>query len=812
MTAIKDLLRQIADPALRGRLAGEIDRLGENKKFGLVFEEHIPECTPLYGAPIRRGSTVARRAGGMAETLTVKKIGGGMAVCAGAAGAAESIPLDQLVPVARFGEPIFPSLEPVAKVMNAPGDPLWHALIEADNHHALQLLEYICPGGVDCIYIDPPYNTGARDWKYNNDYVDAADAWRHSKWLSMMKRRLAIAKRILNPDTGVMIVTIDEHEVHHLRTLLQEILPEAFIQMTTDVINPKGNPQGHFARVEEYNIFCFMPNTPTTLGLDSLLGEIPSTKNVRWYSLLASGTDSHRKDRKDMFYPVYIDTKLRRVVKAGDSLPFDEHPTMKENDEGYAIAWPIRDDLSDGRWYVASSTLNNLISEGYVELGSYDSRRQTWSIKYLGSKHKRQIASGELVITDYDKEKNCVRLAYKDSLQVQMKTVWHRSLHDAGAYGSGLVSSILAQPRAFSFPKSLYSTKDAIAAIVRNNKSALVLDFFAGSGTTLHAVNLLNAEDGGRRRCILVTNNEVSEAEARELAAAGLRPGDAEWEGHGICASVTWPRTKYSIMGRRDDGTALDGEYLTSLTQEKPVRLNFHQIGFAAFHQLDTTAKKKQLVSLLGKDRLPQSLVGDASRFIVPEGHRASILFDDSAVEEWLAALEGQDHLRDFYVVTQNAAIFRGAKARVQEMLGDLTEPAPAKRPMGAGFPANAEYFRLGFLDRGSVSLGRQFREILPLLWLKAGAAGERPELGPGPLPDMLVLPRNSFAVLLDEGRCGAFAGALRGLGGVGTAFFVTNSGEAFREMSGCVVAGRAYQLYRDYLDNFVIGGRRNHT
>ena len=102
--------------------------------------------------------------------------------------------------------------------------------------------------------------------------------------------------------------------------------------------------------------------------------------------------------------------------------------------------------------------------------------------------------------------------------------------------------------------------------MVRNNKQALIIDFFAGSGTTLHSVNLLNAEDNGQRRCILVTNNEVSEAEAKELRKDGYNPGDHEWEKHGICRAVTWPRTKYSILGKRDDGTILEGKYFTNKT------------------------------------------------------------------------------------------------------------------------------------------------------------------------------------------------------------------------------------------------------
>ena len=151
-----------------------------------------------------------------------------------------SFAVEEVLVVREFGEPIFPSLVPVDAVANGPADTPWHTLIEADNYHALQLLDYLYAGKVDCIYIDPPYNTGARDWKYNNDYVDGNDGWRHSKWLAFMAKRLKLAKTLLKPDTGVLIVTIDEHEVHHLGMLLEREFPEAWRQLVTIVINQKG--------------------------------------------------------------------------------------------------------------------------------------------------------------------------------------------------------------------------------------------------------------------------------------------------------------------------------------------------------------------------------------------------------------------------------------------------------------------------------------------------------------------------------------------------------------------------------------------
>ena len=810
MAAINDLLRQIQDTVLRERLEQEFARLSKNKKFGLVFEEHIPECTPLYDISIQRGSKVAKKNGKVDDVYFVISIDGEIASCLHRiSNECISIPLSELVSVAQFGDPIFPSLIPLAKVTNAPENNPWHILIEADNYHALQLLEYLYPKKVDCIYIDPPYNTGARDWKYNNDYVDSSDNWRHSKWLSMMQKRLKLARRIINPDTGVLIVTIDEHEVHHLRTLLEQIFPEAVVQMVTIVINPKGVTQGRFSRVEEYAIYCFMPNAFVTGGDDPLLGEKFFSNKPRWKGLLRSGTNAKREDSKNQFYPVLIDEDRKRVIRAGDTLPFGQTPDLDALVDGHKAAWPIRTDLSEGNWGVSNTTLNSLIEKGYVSLGRHDSARNTWGITYLSKKPQRQIDTGELQIVGYDEQRNVVDVEYATIQEKQIKTVWHRSLHDAGAYGSDLVSSIIGQSRAFSFPKSLYAERDCIAAVLRNNPSALIVDFFAGSGTTLHAINLLNIEDGGNRRCILVTNNEVSAEESRELKLHGHQPGSPEWEARGICRSVTWPRVEYSILGKRRDGTVLSGEYVTNLTEEREVARKFVQLNFIDESIPLSTARKKQIVSLLGKQILPQSLVTAGCNFIISDRYTASILFDCNHLEEYLTSLLDQDHITEFYFVTKEIGTFNEIKNRVSALLEPVNILESLKRPMSAGFPANVEYFKLGFLDKDQVTLGQQFREILPLLWLKSGATGKRPDLVGEAIPEMLMLPENNFAILIDETKYAAFIAALDAVDRIKTIYFVTNSEESFSEMSAGVKPCQTYQLYRDYIDNFVLGSRR---
>ena len=804
MAAIDDLIEQIEDKALRECLTVEINRITKKKKFGLVFEEHLPELTLIYGAKVRQHDKVVLRDMSLTDMWQVLSVCNGKAYCQNISrGDRQEFAFNKLVVVRQFGEPIFPALVPVDSVQNGPVDAHWHTLIEADNYHALQLLEYLYAGEVDCIYIDPPYNTGARDWKYNNNYVDKNDNWRHSKWLAMMKRRLLLAKKLLKPETGVLIVAIDEHEVHHLRALLSELFPEYYIQMITAVTNPKGVTQGRFSRVEEYLIYCFGKNAYVPDSGDNLLNPPDPIRKPRWKGLLRSGTNARRTDRKNMFYPVLIDEGKRRVVGAGDPLPYEQQPTLGEKIDGYAAAWPIRTDKSFGRYSVGSSTLRKLIQKGYVKCGKYDEERKTYGITYVSEPNQRKIDAGEILITGRDSVTNVVTIDFAVNENRVIKTIWHRKRHDAGAYGSELVRDVLGGT-SFSFPKSIYSVKDAIAAVTRNKPSALILDFFSGSGTTLNAINLLNSEDNGNRRCIMVTNNEVSAEEARLLRAKGLTPGTYEWEKRGICQSVTWPRCKFTILGKRDNDSELDGEYFTGKFIEKEKPRKFRQIAVIHLKELTTAAKKKQLVSLLND--IPQSKVNRDSPFVVSETHSASILFDESQSDAWLEELKDKDHITDFYIVTAKQSKFNDLKVLIHEVLGPVIVTEEEKRPMRNGFPTNLEYFRLDFLNKSDVSLGRQIREILIILWLRAGAIGPRPELPKNKaIPPMVIPEHNPFAVLMEEARFPDFSAKLNGRDNLTHAYLVTDSEESFQEMAAELTVPNVIQVYRDYLDNFVI-------
>lgn len=828
LSAIHDLIAQISDPRLRERLAAEWATASKEKKFGLVFEDHLPELLPLYKTKPRPGDLVCRKNGPLQEVWQIRSRRDGIATCIKlqqeassnesnhSASAFATFAVDELLVVRQFGDPIFPSLAPVDAVANGPADAPWHTLIEADNYHALQLLDYLYAGQVDCIYIDPPYNTGARDWKYNNDYVDGNDGWRHSKWLAFMGKRLKLAKRLLKPDTGVLIVTIDEHEVYHLGMLLEQEFPEAYRQMITIVITPGGVTQGRFARVEEYALFCFNSDAYTALSPDDLLSSDTSKRSSLqpgWQSLIRRGVSSRRIDRPGMFYPVFVDPSTQKILGAGEPLSLDQEPDWLKA-ENKEIAWPVRSDGELGRWRIGPSTFNKLHAQGFIKLGRHDEARKTWTVLYLQQKTLAEIEAGTIEIIARDEITGVVELGLgSGALQLKpLKTVWNRSSHHAGSHGSTLLRNIFGHSSNFSFPKSVYATRDTIASVVRDRPKALILDFFAGSGTTLNAANLLNATDGGQRRCILVTNNEVSADDAETLCGRGLQPGDKEWEQLGICRSVTWPRSKFTILGRRDDGTALAGDYLTSKMVEKEKARNFTQIGFVDPATPDTIAKKKQVVALI--DGVPQTLVKDRCPFIVSKDHNASILFDTAAAEEWMAKLDEQEHITDFYIVTPNKRVFDDLKVKVTELLGPLLVSEEEKRPISAGFAANLAYFKLDFLDKDRVALKHAFHEILPLLWLKAGAVGAQPELPKDePEPVVFAPPSANFAVLLDEARIAKLMKTLAVRSQLSHVFIVTDADESFKAMASEVreTLGPAnpglqvVQLYRDYLVNFMI-------
>lgn len=839
MAAIHDLLNQIPDPKLRERIAREWEAATRHKKFGLVFEQHLPEVVPIYSAKPRKGDLVAKRSGSLNETWRVRRIEGGTAHLmkpqqAGekeSAGERMTMPTAELVVVKQFGDPIFPTLVPMDAVQNGPADAPWHTLIEADNYHALQLLEYLYAGKVDCIYIDPPYNSGARDWKYNNDYVDGNDAWRHSKWLSFMEKRLQLAGRLVNKSDGVLIITIDEKEYANLSVLLDEVFPDARIQMISSLINPAGVARaGGFSRSDEYIFFVmFGQSSPqkSKLKRDWVSGKGRThTGTVRWDLLRRSGTNAERSHSPGCFYPVYVNPETREIVAVGKPLPqgASEAPYLK----GAVAVLPIRKNKDEGNWQWSPETFEERRKQGRVRIGG--NAKRGFVVYILKDGEFAKIERGEFVVSDKDIN-GALIVERGDAKYVTAipHSQWRIPEHDATQYGTRLLAKVLPNV-AFPFPKSVYAVRDALRFFVGNKPNALVIDFFAGSGTTAHAVQLLNCLDDGQRRCIVVTNNEVSAIEADTLTAAGINPDHPTWSEKGIARSITWPRIKCVTTGLRQDGTPIDGEVDTGkICEISKARKIFH----AAFtspkifqcppgvqgkekKSVERAIEKRKRAFLNLLDSLPQSIATADCQFIVSDEHSTAVLFDPAAVTEWLEALEGRDHVTDVHIVAEDEKQFKSLKAQVDELLGPLIVHEEEKRLMSAGFPANFAYFKLDFLDKDRVELGAAFREILPLLWMKSGAIGPSPTLPDGPLPDLFIPEASPFAVLLNETRVTAFREALLAREALRHVYVVTDAEEAFRaisvELRSALIARNPdvefVQLYRDYLVNFTINTR----
>lgn len=666
MAALNELIQKVENPELRAQLQAAADKLTKQKKFGLVFEEHLPECTPLYDIPVRKGAKVSLLNGKANETYTVLKIAEGKALCL-PKNSSEAVEFDvaDLVTTAELGDPIYPCLQPLGEVCNAPDSELWHTLIEADNYHTLQLLEYLYAGKVDCIYIDPPYNTGARDWKYNNDYVDGADEYRHSKWLSFMQKRLEIAKRLLNPNDSVLIITIDEKEYLHLGCLLEELFKDARIQMVSSVINPKGQSRnGLFGRTDEYIFYVMLGAASVqSLVLDPQWrsGKSTTTNEIRWQYLRRPGKTGQvfRHNSPGCFYPIFIRSDLT-LHSIGEAIPLGVSKDTVAAPEGTTAIWPMCADGREGCYQVTPENLRKLYEEGFLHITEVS----TSGIHYLKSGEREKVRSGVYNVIGYRENDGSVIVEGGSEARFVPGTQWNIPTHNAGDYGKKIINNILADAR-FTYPKSLYAVEDCLRFVLAHKPTALIVDFFAGSGTTLHAVNLLNAEDGGNRRCIMVTNNEISAEERKSFEARGIQQGDPEWEARGIARYVTWPRTVCSIEGHDVNGNPLKGNYIGSeipMADGFKANAAFFKLGFLDKTKVSLGMQFKELLSTLwmkagaiGKCPVIDASVPD---MLILPNNKMAILNDENRFSEFVEQLTQHPEIEVVYLVTDYESSF----------------------------------------------------------------------------------------------------------------------------------------------------------
>lgn len=680
------------------QLAADIRAFAAQRQFGLVFEHNRPERLRLYGKPIMEGDVVqvlperGKKEDSSSQLLwLVNTVRGGVADLKPYQSPSydenecepRSVAVDDVVPVAEYDQPIYAGLKETGRVERA-GDKPYQVVINGENYHALETLAFAYAGKVDCIYIDPPYNTGARDWKYNNDYVDGSDAYRHSKWLAFMERRLKLAKQLLNPNDSVLIVTIDEKEYLRLGLLLEQVFPEAHIQMVSIVINPNGVARDkEMYRLEEYAFYVYVGDAGPSMLEDPLFTsdinqrkEIAddaisrSKRGVRWERLMRGGSNSDRLHSPGCFYPVYIDPKKKRIVEVGDSLPIDQHPSSEFDKEGLFTAWPIaRGTGAEKVWQMNPGNLRKLVVQGLAKVGAYDRKRNRYSILYLGKKQRERIERGEILIVGRD-DNNIVELEESEEQQILKapKTIWNRQAHNAGEYGSRLVRAMLPQ-RVFPYPKSLYAVEDALKTVTKDKRDALIVDFFSGSGTTAHAVMRLNHQDGGHRCSISITNNEVSEDETKKLIKRGLRQGDPDWEALGICRYITKPRVTAAITGKTPEGDSIKGDY--KFTDEFPMADGFEEN--AVF--FDLTYEDPDAVELgVAFEEIAPLLwlrAGSCGSIIKHEqpgfamADAYAVLFDFASVGAFIDAVKQNASIGCAYVITDDTARYASVKAQL---------------------------------------------------------------------------------------------------------------------------------------------------
>lgn len=353
-----------------------------------------------------------------------------------------------------------------------------HVIIEGDNLEALSILSYTHAGKIDVIYIDPPYNTGNKDFKYNDTFIDPDNEYRHSTWLSFMSKRLRIAKKLLS-DRGVIFISIDENEVSNLILLCND------------------KEKGFF-------------------------GENNFIAQLIWQNKKGGGNDSKFVAVEHEYVLVYAKNSS---LLPNIFIPYENNylTRYKEMDEKGRYFWDTFKRKSGKQYYPIECPDGSILE--FEENGE--------PISWLRSRNRflKDLEEGEARIIKV-KDKWTVHFKQREPEGYKPRSI----MTDVGTTSTGAenLKEIFNVTRLFDNPKPV----QLVSYLLKfGYKNSIVLDFFAGSGTTLHAVMQLNAEDGGKRTCILCTNNE-----------------------NGICENVTYERNKRVINGyTKPNGEAVEG-------------------------------------------------------------------------------------------------------------------------------------------------------------------------------------------------------------------------------------------------------------
>lgn len=403
-----------------------------------------------------------------------------------------------------------------------------HILIEGDNLEALATLAYTHEGKIDVIYIDPPYNTGNKDFIYNDSYVDKEDSYRHSKWLSFMSRRLTIAKKLLS-ERGVIFISIDDNEYAQLKLLCDssDLLGEGNYIATLIWAAGRKNDSKYISISHEY-ILCYV-RSAEFLRQNGIIWREKKQGIEDIYKITAILKKKYGSDYRTMSYAL---KEWYKTLPANHPAKNHSHYNCIDERGVYFpadISWPGGGGPKYTILHPVTHKPVKIPNRGWV----YPTKERMEEVISLGLVH-------------FGENENSVPCKKTYLLENEYTTPYSIFYKDGRAATKRLRS--LMGYVAFQNPKDEEIIQNIFS--FSSSKDSIILDFFAGSGTTLHATMLLNAEDGGRRQCILVTNNE-----------------------NNICEEVTYERNKRVIQGY----TNAKGEEVAGLTKNN---LRYYRTGF----------------------------------------------------------------------------------------------------------------------------------------------------------------------------------------------------------------------------------------
>lgn len=625
---LKDL-----DPKLASTLTREVDALRRSRKFGLVFEKHLPESVRLLNHPIKRGVKVAlkdpEKKEERLEWRVARVTGKGTKRVAHLVGpdgpAAKPVPVSKLVVIREFGEPVYPGLQPRTRIEAGDPDAPWHTVINGENFHALQALRMTHRGKVDLIYIDPPYNTGNKSWIYNDRYVADTDADRHSKWLSFMERRLTIAHELL-AQTGLILIHIDDKEHAHLKLLCDQVFGHKHF-VANLVWRTDGNIDNQ-AKVKENHEYVLMyARSIDDLVLSGVKDPNLSDTSKLYTSEIRNSVvkNGPKNPVSDIELPAGFPAGFKQgIVKARD----DKWPHYSEDlvVEDGRLQTPVT--ASSG--WASANLLRRFIELGFAQV----------------SDTKGQATRFELTQTGAIEN---VKARRDDQHHILTVLTNLGTTETAG-------NELAAMGTRFPYPKPVPLSSYLISFAPR---SAVILDFFGGSGTATESAIRLNIKDGGTRQCILITNNELSSSDADRLRKDGYLPGDPEWEARGVCRYVTEPRLSTVVTGIRPDGS----NYSDGL----PANIEFFDLAYLDEDRVSLDREFEAIAPLLW---MQAGGVGQRISAVSPDGYAAAdryaVLFDVDATESFLNALADMDTPSPLaFVVTDSIAAFEAVATRL---------------------------------------------------------------------------------------------------------------------------------------------------